>query len=174
MLAEINLYSGDLPYFTFIFEKLNIFIDFYKLEYFKPVENSEIIIETENKEELELFKKEAKEYLPYVCKFIFNDNISLTLYYNCEKYYIGYDTEHVVISHELTKMDFSIVSANLHRAFLQFKNDAIKYTGKHTYTDLCEYKGVSTTNMFKNSIITYMADFWSYSHVPDGHISDLE
>ena len=165
MSAEINLYSGDLPYFTFIFQKLNIFIDFYKLEYFKAVENSEIIIQTEEKEEIELFKKEAKEYLPYVCKFIFNNNTYITLYYNCEKYYIGYDTEHVSISHELNKSDFSIVSVNLHRTFLQFKNDAIKYTGKHTYVDLCEYKGVLPTNLFKNSIITYMADYWSYSHV---------
>jgi hypothetical protein len=174
MISEINLYSADLPYFTFIFEKLNIFIDFYKLQYFKVLENSEIIIDTEDKEEIELFKKESEKYLPYICKFIFNDNTYITLYYNCEKYYIGYDTEHVAISHELSESDFTIVSANLHRCFLQFKNDAIKYTGKHTYTDLCEYKGVFPTDLFKNSIVKYMASVWSYSHVPDGHISDLE
>lgn len=171
MIVEINLYSGDLPYFTFIFQKLNIFIDFYKLEYFKVLENSEIIIDAENKDEIELFKKEAKEYLPYVCKFIFNDNIYVSLYYNCEKYYIGYDTEHVSISQELSKSDFAIVSTNLHRSFLQFKNEEIKYTGKHTYTELCEYKGILPTDLFKNSIIKYTASVWSYSH---GHISDLE
>lgn len=176
MIVEINLYSGDLPYFSFIFEKLNIFIDFYKLEYFKARQDMEIIIDTseiEDKDEIKLFKKECEEYLPYVCKFIFNDNTSLSLYYNCEKYYIEYDTEYVYISHELTKSEFTMASSSLDTCFLRFMENAIKYTEKYTYIQLCEYKGIVDVNLFNNSTIKYKADSWYYSHVLDGQ-SDLE
>ena len=167
MFIEINSDSADLPYFSFLFEDLSIFIDFKKMRYFRIREDSDIQIRDESdvQEEpdvVQLWKDEWKEYSPYFQKFIFDDDTYLYLYSNCGEYYIRYDCKSTSISKKLNKSNFTLASSRLSHTFTHFKMSETKSTGKYTYDELCVYKGIFETEVCKGSIIYYNADVWDY------------